>query len=80
MEEARAAVAAGVDAIGLVGHMPSGPGIIEDNLVQKIASDTPPPISTFLLTSRETGHDIADHVEYCGTTTVQIVRHIEPGE
>jgi len=74
------AVAAGADALGLVGEMPSGPGIIDDELAREIAAVAPPAVSTFLLTSRETGEAIAQHVEYCGPTTVQIVRHIDPAE
>lgn len=80
LEEAQLAIDHGVDALGLVAEMPSGPGPIEDRLIRKIADAAPPTIETFLLTSRETGNDIADHVESCGTTTVQIVRHIETSE
>jgi phosphoribosylanthranilate isomerase len=80
VEEARTAIMAGADALGLVGEMPSGPGIIDEDLARQIAAETSSQVETFLLTSRESGGEIADHVEYCGTTTVQIVRHIDPGE
>lgn len=80
IEEARLATKYGVDALGLVGQMPSGPGVITNDLARKIASATPPTVETFLLTSHESGDAIADHVEYCGTTTVQIVRHIDTSE
>ncbi len=80
-EEARLAIEYGADAIGLVGPMPSGgQGIIDGKLAREIAKATPPAVETFLLTSREQGNAIADHVECCGTTTVQIVRHIDPSE
>ncbi len=80
-EEARLAIEYGADALGLVGPMPSGgQGIIDGKLAREIAKTAPPTVETFLLTSREHGNDIADHVEYCGTTTVQIVRHIDPSE
>ena len=49
--EARLAIAAGADALGLVGTMPSGPGPIDDELIAGIAARVPPPIATFLLTS-----------------------------
>lgn len=78
--EAELAVSHGADALGLVGQMPSGPGIIDDDLVRDIAARTPPGVETFLLTSRLSGDAIVDHVHYCGTTTVQIVQHIEVGE
>ena len=78
--EAALAIAHGADALGLVSQMPSGPGVIDDELAREIATRTPPTVETFLLTSRLSGDGIADHVEYCGTTTVQIVQHIEVDE
>ena len=78
--EARAAVAQGADAVGLVGAMPSGPGPIDDALAAEIARAVPPPVATFLLTSFHSGEDIAGHVRKVGATAVQIVRHIEPRE
>lgn len=78
--EAELAIAHGADALGLVGEMPSGPGVIDDELVREIATKTPPTVETFLLTSRLSGDEIAAHVEYCGTTTVQIVQPIAAKE
>ena len=80
VEEARAAITAGADALGLVGNMPSGPGVIDDELARNIAALVPPPIATFLLTQRKRAVDIADHVAVVAPTTVQIVNHIEPAE
>ena len=80
LAEAEAAIAAGADALGLVSAMPSGMGVISDDLAREIACQVPPPVATFLLTSRERGKDIADHVRSCGTNTVQIVRHISVAE
>ena len=79
-EEAEAAIAAGADALGLVGDMPSGPGVIDDALAQRIAVSAPPPIATFLLTQETRAIDIARHVVRCGTNTVQIVNHIHADE
>ncbi len=53
IEEARTAITCGADAIGLVGKMPSGTGVIDDAKIAEIASAIPPPIATFLLTSDE---------------------------
>ncbi len=78
--EAAVAVACGADAVGLVAHMPSGPGVIEDDLILNIARHVPPPVSTWLLTSRTTARDIVEHALTCGTNTVQIVSPIDPGE
>ena len=80
IEEAHLAIRYGADALGLVGEMPSGPGVIGDDLAREIANFTPPDVETFLLTSQEQGDLIAEHVEYCGPTTVQIVRHIDIAE
>jgi len=77
-DEAQLAIAAGADALGLVGDMPSGPGTIDDDLICEIVRQVPPPIATFLLTSRTTAADITDHVRYCGVNTVQVVNHVEP--
>lgn len=77
VEEARLAIAHGADALGLVSEMPSGPGVIDNNLIREIASGVPPTVETILLTSRHDGEAIADHVEYCQTTAVQIVQHID---
>lgn len=79
-EEAAVAVAAGADAIGLVGRMPSGPGPIADDLIAAIAVQVPPPVSSFLLTSEVTADAIAAHVDATGPTTVQIVSHIDPAQ
>lgn len=80
IDEAQSAIAAGADALGLVGDMPSGPGVIDDVTARRIAASVPPPIATFLLTQRERADEIADHVLGTGVNAVQIVRHIDPAE
>ncbi|MFM8361146.1 MAG: phosphoribosylanthranilate isomerase, partial [Haliscomenobacter sp.] len=50
IEESRQAVRMGAAAVGLVGTMPSGPGVIGDAELREIAAHTPPPVATFLLT------------------------------
>ncbi len=80
VDEADLAISLGADALGLVGHMPSGPGIITDEIAREIASHAPDHISTFLLTSETLAKDIADHVSYVGANTIQIVSHIDPVE
>jgi len=72
-EEAKMAIDAGASAIGLVGKMPSGPGPIDDDLIQEIAKEIPPPIATFLLTSETTGKAILNHHHRTQTNTIQIV-------
>ena len=73
IEEARLAVAYGAAAIGLVGRMPSGPGIITDELIHSIAKTVLPPIDSFLLTSETTAEAIIAHHNKVNTTTIQIV-------
>ncbi len=77
VEEATIAIELGAAAIGLVGHMPSGPGIIDDELIGRIARLVPPPISTFLLTSETRAQDVITHYRRVNTTTIQIVDSLE---
>lgn len=55
--EARLAVRHGASALGLVSAMPSGPGVIAEELIAEIAATVPPPIATFLLTSKPSAAD-----------------------
>lgn len=80
IDEARIAIEYGASALGLVGHMPSGPGVIGDELINKIAKIVPPPISTFLLTSETKPQDIINHYRQVNTTTIQIVDELEKRE
>lgn len=79
VSEARLAVAYGASALGLVGKMPSGPGVITDDLIAKIALQVPPPISTFLLTSETSAVSIIEHHQKVNTTTIQIVDALAEG-
>ena len=78
-EEARLAIRYGADALGLVGKMPSGPGPIEDELINSIARTIHPPIASFLLTSEQSAADIIAHVNRVHTNTVQIVDELVEG-
>lgn len=80
VEEAKIAIEHGAAALGLVGHMPSGPGVIADELINEIAKMVPPPISTFLLTSETKPQDIIKHYKRVHTTTIQIVDELEKRE
>ena len=73
IEEANLAIQYGASAIGLVGRMPSGPGVIDDELIHKIAKNIPLSIETFLLTSETKAHSIIEHYKKANTTTIQIV-------
>jgi phosphoribosylanthranilate isomerase len=79
VEEARLAIEAGANAVGLVATMPSGPGPIPDELIAGIAKEIPPHIYTFLLTSEQSSANIIEHVKRTGTNTVQIVDELTEG-
>src|SRR5580704_17015103 len=74
--EAALAVECGASALGLVSHMPSGPGVIGDELIAKIAATVPPAIGTFLLTSRQRVAEIIEQQRFCRTNTIQICDHL----
>jgi phosphoribosylanthranilate isomerase len=73
IEESRIAVSAGASALGLVGNMPSGPGVIPDDLIAEIAKSVPPPVATFLLTCETSAEAIIQHYYRTRTSVIQIV-------
>ncbi|MBS4063084.1 MAG: phosphoribosylanthranilate isomerase [Chitinophagaceae bacterium] len=79
VDEARLAVAHGASALGLVGPMPSGPGVITDELIFEIAKTVPPPVGTFLLTSETKAAEIISHHQKVMTNTIQIVDALSEG-
>jgi phosphoribosylanthranilate isomerase len=76
--EAELAIRLGADAIGLVSAMPSGPGVIDDDLIEEIARAVPSRVATFLLTCETGAEAIAAQVRRAGVSTVQLVDRIEP--
>jgi len=79
LDEARLAIDFGASALGLVGQMPSGPGIISDDLIFEIARNVPPPVGTFLLTCETDAQAIIQHQQKVNTNTVQIVDALKTG-
>ncbi len=77
IEEAQMAIDFGASAIGLVAQMPSGPGVISDDLIRSIAEYAPPTVSTFLLTSETTADGIIQHHKRTLTNTIQIVDELQ---
>ena len=77
--EAALAIGQGVDALGLVSAMPSGPGVIEETAIAAIAASVPPPIATFLLTSLTDADAIIEQQRRCRCNTVQLVDAVPPG-
>ncbi len=77
-DEARLAIAAGADALGLVATMPSGPGPIDDVRIAAIAAAVPPPVATFLLTSETEAEAIIAHARRCRINALQLVDRVAP--
>ncbi len=73
------AIRYGADALGLVGSMPSGPGVIEDSTIRAIARQVPPPLATFLLSSETNPNGVLAHYEKVHTTAIQLVDTPLPG-
>ena len=78
IEEAWMAIRYGASAIGLVSEMPSGPGVISEDLIARIAAAIPPSISSFLLTSKQEARSIIAQHRRCGASTIQIVDRLGP--
>jgi phosphoribosylanthranilate isomerase len=77
--EAKMAIQFGASALGLVAKMPSGPGIIADELIKTIARSIPPSIGSFMLTSETSADDIIGHHHRTLTNTIQIVDALKEG-
>jgi phosphoribosylanthranilate isomerase len=80
LEEARLAIEHGASALGLVSQMPSGPGVIAEELIAEIAARVPPPVATFLLTCRREADAIVAQHAVCATSTIQLVDAVEPAQ
>lgn len=79
VEEAALAVGYGADALGLVSEMPSGPGVISDELAREIAASVPPGVASFLLTSRQRASSIIEQQRYVRSNTLQLVDRLAHG-
>lgn len=56
--------------------MPSGPGVIEEELIAEIIRTVPPAVGTFFLTSRQDADAIIDQQHRCRPNTMQLVDHV----
>jgi len=71
--EAKLAIKYGASALGLVSEMPSGPGVIDEDLITEIVMTVPPPIATFLLTSKRKTEEIIPQQRKTNVNTLQLV-------
>jgi phosphoribosylanthranilate isomerase len=80
LAEAHMAMSAGASALGLVSAMPSGPGVIADELIAEIAASVPANMATFLLTAKQDAEAIVRQHHICKTTTIQLVDYVAHDE
>lgn len=80
IDEAMMAINAGASSIGLVSEMPSGPGVIGEELISRISKSIPTHIGSFLLTSKQSAKLIIKQLTRCNTNTVQIVDKLVEGD
>ncbi len=74
------AIEHGASALGLVSEMPSGPGVISEDLIAEIAAKVPPAIGSFLLTSKQDVASIAEQQRRLGVNTIQICDRLPAGD
>jgi phosphoribosylanthranilate isomerase len=79
VEEAWMAIHHGASALGLVSEMPSGPGVISEDLIAQIAAAVPPSVSSFLLTSKQDTASIIAQQRRTGVNTIQICDRLQSG-
>ncbi len=77
--EAELAISLGVSALGLVSEMPSGPGVISETQIARIAATVPPAVATFLLTSKRYVEAIIEQQRRCRVKTLQICDSLPEG-
>jgi phosphoribosylanthranilate isomerase len=79
LDEATMAIEAGAAALGLVSKMPSGPGVISEEMIASIAARVPPCVATFLLTCEVDASAIIAQQKRTGVNTLQIVDRLPSG-
>jgi phosphoribosylanthranilate isomerase len=77
LDEIRIAVRAGADALGFVSAMPSGAGIITEELAAELIPIVPPPVGTFLLTCETDATRIVGQQRRTGANTLQLCDRVD---
>lgn len=77
--EAELALRHGAAALGLVSTMPSGPGVVADDVIREVADWARGRARTFLLTSRTEPEAIAEQLHALRPETVQLVDALASG-
>ncbi|MBU1937069.1 phosphoribosylanthranilate isomerase [bacterium] len=76
VEEAQLAVRHGVNLLGLVSEMPSGPGVIPEERITQIAATVPPGVTATLLTSQTNAASIIEQQRRTGVQAIQLVDRV----
>lgn len=76
--EARLAIDAGADALGLVGPMPNGPGQIDAEQVRRITAMIPAAVSSWLLTTATDADAIIAAADRSAAQVIQLVKSVTP--
>jgi phosphoribosylanthranilate isomerase len=77
-DAAALAIRYGADALGLVGPMPSGTGIIDLATARHLAAATPPPVASFLLSCATRPEELLAQARQAAPTALQIVDTVDP--
>jgi phosphoribosylanthranilate isomerase len=72
------AIRHGADALGLVGPMPSGTGIINLATARELAAGTPPPVASFLLSCATRPDELLAQARQVAPSALQIVDTVDP--
>jgi len=78
-EEAALAIRYGAAAVGLVSEMPSGPGVIAEELIAEIVGTLPPAMGSFLLTCKQDIDAIIDQQRRLRVNTLQLCDRLPAG-
>lgn len=73
------AIESGASAVGLVSAMPSGPGVINEDLIAEIVAVVPPSIGSFLLTCKPDAGSIIEQQRRLRVNTIQICDSLKEG-
>ena len=79
-EEVAIAVAAGADAVGLVGPQPSGPGGLGEEQSAELAPLVPPTVSAVYLSAKTCAEDLVQDVVLVKPAVLQVVQEIGAAE
>lgn len=79
LEEAWMAIDHGAAVLGLVSHMPSGPGTLQEEDIVTIADAVPPGVASFLLTSLQDVDSIVDQQRRTRVDTLQLCDRLLTG-